>query len=91
MLGLLLVFLPLFLASVVGAAGGRETQQERRSRIRRAWAVPALIAIAAADAMLGLFSLWGTWRMEAVAGWLLVALVWLVAGLSAWAVKTGVR
>ena len=39
----------------------------------------------------GSSQLWGTWRVANVTGWLLIALMWLVALLSGWAVKTGVR
>ena len=90
-LGLLLVFLPLFVQAAANAAQGKEPQKERRMRIRQAWGVSVLIAIAATDATLGLFSLWGTWQVGNAAGWLLVVLMWLVAVLSALAVKTGVR
>lgn len=58
-LGLLLVFLPLFVEAAVRAGGGRETQQERRARMRQAWGVPVLIGLAALDATLGLVTLWG--------------------------------
>jgi hypothetical protein len=90
-LGLLLVFLPLFVQAAAAAASGKEPQRERRARIRQAWGIPVLIAVAAIDAMLGLFSLWGTWDAAAATGWLLLALVWLVVALAGWAVKTGVR
>lgn len=90
-LGLLLVFLPLFIQAAANAAQGKEPQKERRARIRQAWVVSAVIAIAAIDATLGLLSLWGRWRVASATGWLLVVLVWLVAALSASAVKTGVR
>jgi hypothetical protein len=90
-LGLLLVFLPLFVQAAANAAQGKEPQNERRARIRLAWGVSFLIAIAATDATLGLLSLWGMWQVADVTGWLLVTLVWLVAVLSAVAVKTGVR
>jgi hypothetical protein len=90
-LGLLLVFLPLFIQAAADAAEGKEPQKERRARKRRAWAVPIVIAVAATDAMLGLLTLWGTWHAAAAAGWMLVALTWLVVGLSGWAVRTGVR
>lgn len=90
-LGLLLVFLPLFIQAVANAAQGKEPQKERRARIRQAWGVSVLIGIAATDATLGLLSLWGTWRVAGATAWLLVALVWLVAVLSGLAVKTGVR
>jgi hypothetical protein len=90
-LGLLLVFLPLFVQAAADAAQGKEPQKERRARIRQAWGVPLLIGVAAVDGTLGLLSLWGTWRVASVTGWLLIALMWLVVGLSGWAVKTGVR
>jgi hypothetical protein len=90
-LGLLLVFLPLFLQSAAMAKGGKESQRERRRRILRAWCVPALIAIAAVDAVLGLLTLWGKTGAATETGWLLVALVGLVALLAAWAVKAGVN
>jgi hypothetical protein len=90
-LGLLLVFLPLFVQAAAAAASGREPQKERRARIRQAWGIPALIALAAADATLGLLTLSGSWHAAAATAWLLVVLVWLVVALAAWAVKTGVR
>jgi uncharacterized membrane protein len=90
-LGLLLVFLPLFVQAAADAAQGKEPQKERRARIRQAWGVSLLIGIAATDATLGLLTLWGTWLVAGIVGWLLVTLMWLVAVLSAWAVKTGVR
>ncbi len=90
-LGLLLVFLPLFVQAAVQAAGGRETQKERRARVLQAWGVPVLIAIAAIDATLGLVTLWGKSDAATATGWLLIALVWLIVGLSGWAVRTGVR
>jgi hypothetical protein len=90
-LGLLLVFLPLFVQAAVRAGGGRETQKERRARVLQASGVPVLIAMAAADATLGLVTLWGKQDLGAATGWLLVALVWLVVCLSVWTVKTGVR
>jgi hypothetical protein len=89
-LGLLLVFLPLFLRAAVAAKYGGEPQRERRARLRRAWAVPGLIALAAADATLGLLTLWGKTGAAGVTAWLLIVLVWLVVGLAGWAVKTGI-
>jgi hypothetical protein len=88
-LGLLLVFLPLFLQAARGAAQGREPQQTRRARVRQAWSVPFLIAIAAADATLGLVTLWTTVDAARATGVLLLVLVWLVVVLAAWAVRVG--
>ncbi len=90
-LGLLLVFLPLFVQAVLRAEGGRESQKERRVRLLQAWAVPVLIAIAALDATLGLITLWGKSDAGGATGWLLLVLVWLVVVLSAWTVQRGVR
>jgi hypothetical protein len=87
-LGLLLVFLPLFLSAIRQAAGGREPARTRRLRIAQAWVVPGLIALAAADATLGLLTLWGTCDLGKPTAISLVVLVWLVASLSAWAVAT---
>jgi uncharacterized membrane protein len=89
-LGLLLVFLPLFVQAAANAAQGKEPQKERRARIRQAWGVPVLIAVAAIDATLGLLSLWDTWGVAGTVGWLLIVLMWLVVVLAAWTVKTGV-
>ncbi len=90
-LGLLLVFLPLFIQQAARAGGGRESQKTRERRIAQAWAASGLVAVAAADATLGLLSLWGTWNAGDAAGWLLLALVWLIVGLSALAVRTGAK
>ena len=90
-LGLLLVFLPLFIQAAANAAAKAEPLKGTRARKRQAWGVSVLIAIAATDAMVGLFTLWGRWHAAAATGWMLIGLTWLVALLSAWAVKTGVR
>ena len=90
-LGLLLVFLPLFVQAAVQAGGGRETQEERRARMRQAWGVPLLIAVAALDATFGLVTLWGKGDLATATGWLLLVLVWLVVALSARTVRTGLR
>jgi hypothetical protein len=90
-LGLLLVFLPLFVQAAVRAGGGKETQLERRARMRQAWGIPLLIGIAAIDATFGLLTIWDKQDLGAATGWLLIVLVWLVVGLSAWTVRTGLR
>jgi hypothetical protein len=90
-LGLLLVFLPLFVQAAAAASSGREPQKERRARIRQAWAVPALIALAAADATLGLLTLWGKTDAAAASAWLLLVLVWLVVALAGWSVRSGLH
>lgn len=90
-LGLLLVFLPLFIESAARARGGTESEETRRRRLVQAWAASGLVAVAAADATLGLVSLWGKWSVADATGWLLIALVWLIVALAAVAVKTGVK
>jgi len=90
-LGLLLVFLPLYLQQVAAAAGGKETQRERKVRIAWTWAVPLLIAIASADVMVGLFAIWGKWNTASLTGWLLLTLVWLVVLLACVTVWRGVK
>jgi hypothetical protein len=90
-LGLLLVFLPLYLQRVAKAAGGNKSQDERKKREAWAWAVPVLIALASLDATLGLFAVWGKWGTGDLTGWVLLALVWLVAALAAVTVRWGVE
>jgi hypothetical protein len=89
-LGLLLVFLPLYIHRVGEAGGGNESQRERKVRIAWAWAVPALIGLASVDVTVGLFNIWGKWDTADLTGWLLVALVWLVALLACVTVQRGV-
>jgi hypothetical protein len=85
-LGLLLVFLPLFLQSLEATYEGRATARERRARAWRAWSVPALIAIAATDATLGVLTLWGTVCAARATGYMLLGLIWLVVAVAATAV-----
>jgi hypothetical protein len=90
-LGLLLVFLPLYIQRVAKAAGGNVSQKEREKREAWAWAVPALIALASVDVTVGLFAIWGKWGTADLTGWLLLALIWLVAALAAVTVRWGVE
>ena len=59
--------------------------------MRQAWGIPLLIGIAALDATFGLLTIWDKHDLGAATGWLLLVLVWLVVGLSAWTVRTGLR
>ena len=43
------------------------------------------------DATFGLLTIWDKQDLGAATGWLLVVLVWLVVGLAAWTVRTGLR
>ncbi len=88
-LGLLLVFLPLYIQRVAAAGGGKVSQDERKRREAWAWAVPVLIALASLDVTLGLFAIWGKWGTADLTGWLLLALVWLIVVLAALTVRWG--
>lgn len=90
-LGLLLVFLPLYIQRVAEAEGGSESQDERKKRIAWAWAVPVLIVLASADATVGFFAIWGKWNTANLSGWLLLVLIWLIAFLACVTVYRGVE
>jgi hypothetical protein len=87
-LGLLLVFLPLFLESVKEAEGGVLSARERRLRLLRSWSVPATILLAALDATMGLLTLWGTCALAKPTGALLLGVTFCVVVLAAMAVWT---
>ncbi len=77
-LGLLLVFLPLFLQRATQKMGVAGTARERMTWIILSWALPGLIALAGVDATLGLLTLWGIVDCAKITGWVLLALIWLV-------------
>ena len=88
-LGLLLVFLPLFLDAAQKAALGAEPIAELRSRKFRAKLVTASIALAAAVVSVGLISVWTDFDLLAIlAGIGLLALTWCVVLLGVMAVAT---
>jgi hypothetical protein len=87
-LGLLLVFLPLFLDAVRQGEGGVATARQLRWRVVRSWFVPITIAVAAADGTAGVFTLWGTLSLAKATGVLLIVLTWLVVSLAAVAVAS---
>ncbi len=88
-LGLLLVFLPLFLDAAQKAARGAEPIAELRSRKFRAKLVAAAIALAAAVVSVGLVSVWTDCAPLAImTGIGLLALTWCVVLLGAMAVAT---
>jgi hypothetical protein len=80
-LGLLLVFLPLYL-QWVGSAGGDLSQSAKDWLTGLTWVIPCLIVLATVDATVGLFAIWGKWGTANATGWLLLVLVWLVAALA---------
>jgi hypothetical protein len=87
-LGLLLVFLPLFLDAVRQAEERASSLQEVRARILRSWLVPVTIGIAAGDATLGLLTLWGTCNLAVLTAVLLMAVTWSVVVLGVVAVAS---
>jgi hypothetical protein len=86
-LGLLLVFLPMFLTVLARTEGSANLRGPHLVVVALAWAVPALIVIAGIDATLGLFALWGHTSDAKPTAVLLVVLTWLVALLAVVAVK----
>ena len=86
-LGLLLVFLPMFLAVLLRAEESETFRLPRAVTVGLAWSVPLLIVIAALDATLGLFALWGHTSTSKPMAIILVGLTWLVVCLAAIAVK----
>jgi hypothetical protein len=91
-LGLLLVFLPLFLRAAERAAGGEESEDERRSRERRAYVVAGTVVGAALVVTLGLLALW--LRSDVLAtltGIGLLIVTWCVVLLAGMAVWTSIR
>lgn len=86
-LGLLLVFLPMFLNVLTRTEGTIRVAGPRVVLVALAWSVPALIVIAGIDATLGLFALWGHTNDAKPTAVLLVVLTWLVALLAVAAVK----
>jgi hypothetical protein len=86
-LGLLLVFLPMFLAVLLRAEESETFRLPRAVTVGLAWSVPALIVIAALDATLGLFALWGDTSASKPLALILVVLTWLIVCLAVIAVK----
>jgi hypothetical protein len=87
-LGLLLVFLPMFLG-VLGRAEGNDSgwSGPRVVIVTLAWSVPVLIILAALDATFGLFAVWGHEDADKPTALMLIALTWLVVLLAAVAAK----
>lgn len=86
-LGLLLVFLPLFLDAVAKAAAS-DTTPWLVVKVKKwlTWTVPATMVVAGASATTGLMTLWGTAALGKPCALLLVAAVWLAVLLAAIAV-----
>jgi hypothetical protein len=86
-LGLLLVFLPMFLAVLLRAEESESFRLPRAVAVALAWSVPVLIVIAAVDATLGLSALWGHPDAAKPMALILVVLTWLIVFLAVIAVK----
>jgi hypothetical protein len=86
-LGLLLVFLPMFLAVLMRAESAPTVNVPRFVAFALAWSVPLLIILAGLDATFGLLALWGHHEAAKPTALLIVVLTWLVAVLAAVAVK----
>jgi hypothetical protein len=86
-LGLLLVFLPMFLTVLLRAEESESFRLPRAVAIALAWSVPVLIVVAGLDATLGMFALWGHASASKPVAVILVVLTWLVVGLAGIAVK----
>jgi hypothetical protein len=80
--GLLLVFLPLFLDAVSRGKGGSVPWRKLQLLRARSWIVAATVAIGAADATSGLVTLWGTFDLAKLTAILLLVLVWAVVALA---------
>jgi len=86
-LGLLLVFLPMFLTVLLRAEESESFHLPRAAAIALAWSVPVLIVVAGLDATFGLLALWGHADAAKPLAVILVVLTWLVAALAVIAVK----
>jgi hypothetical protein len=86
-LGLLLVFLPMFLTVLLRAEESESFHLSRAAIVALAWSVPLLIVVAGLDATLGLLALWGHDDAAKPLAIIIVALTWLVAALAVIAVK----
>src|SRR5262249_44465356 len=86
-LGLLLVFLPMFLAVLTRAETTPLLNVPRIIAFALAWSVPLLIVLAGLDATFGLLALWGHHNAVKPTALLIVVLTWLIAVLAAVAVK----
>jgi hypothetical protein len=87
LIGLLLIFLPIFLGAVRAGRGGRVPWRELRLLKLQSWLVAGTVALGATDATLGLLTLWGTSDFASATAILLVVLVWavvLLALLATW-------
>jgi hypothetical protein len=86
-LGLLLVFLPIFLTVLTRGETSATHNVPSFVAVVLAWSVPVLIVLAGLDATFGLVALWGHHDTVKPTALLLVVLTWLIAVLATVAVK----
>jgi len=84
--GLLLVFLPLFLDRLTRASDA--SMHVLRLRTVQAWLIPVTSVVAAAATTTGLLTLWGSCRLAHPTAVLVLAATWLVVALAILAVAT---
>ena len=82
LVGLLLVFLPLFLDALAKGSGGRVPWKKLRLLKVRPWLVAITVALGAADATAGLLTLWGTSHLATLTAVLQMVLIWTVVALA---------
>jgi hypothetical protein len=84
--GLLLVFLPLFLDRVTKSTGA--SMRVLRLRTFQAWLIPATSVVAATATTSGLVTLWCKADLAQLTAVLVLVATWLVVGLAILAVAT---
>lgn len=82
LVGLLLVFLPLFLDAVSKGRGGAVPWRKLQLLKLQTWLVAATVGVGATDATTGLLTLWGTCDLAKLTAILLVITVWAVVLLA---------
>jgi hypothetical protein len=82
LVGLLLVFLPIFLDAVSKGRGGVVPWRKLQLLKLQSWLVAGTVGVGAADATTGLLTLWGTCELAKPTAILLVVAVWAVVFLA---------
>lgn len=82
LVGLLLVFLPIFLDATRRQRGGSIPWRRLQILRLQTWLVAGTVGLGATDATLGLLTLWGTHDFAKMTGILLVVAVWAVLFLA---------
>jgi hypothetical protein len=82
LVGLLLVFLPIFLGAVQRGRGGGVPWRKLQLLKLQSWLVAGTVGVGAADATFGLLTLWGPRDFARPTAILLVVAVWAVVLLA---------